>query len=93
MHLSPAYYFSFPIKFILFLQVSAILSCGPVHQAVQPTAGDIRSLKRIAVVVPNDGEFVVLLDRATATPAPAILFGLIGAAIASRIILHVTQKR
>jgi hypothetical protein len=68
--------------FAFFLTVF-ILSCGPVHQAIQPSADDIRSLKRIAVVVPNDGAFIVLLDRATATPAPAVLFGLVGAAIAS----------
>jgi hypothetical protein len=60
-----------------------MVSCGPVHQSIQPTADDIRNLKRIAVVIPNDGEFIVLLDRATATPAPAVLFGLVGAAIAS----------
>jgi hypothetical protein len=80
MRLSPD---SFPIKFILFWLVPTMVSCGPVHQSIQPTADDIRSLKRIAVVIPNDGAFVVLLDRGNATPAPAILFGLVGAAIAS----------
>jgi len=83
MRLSPGCNHSFPIKFILLWLSPTILSCGPVHQSIQPTADDIRSLKRIAVVIPNDGEFIVLLDRATATPAPAVLFGLVGAAIAS----------
>jgi hypothetical protein len=73
----------FPRKFVWFVLVPIMVSCGPVHQAIQPSTADIQSLKRIAVLVPNDGEFVVLLDRATATPAPAVLFGLVGAAIAS----------
>jgi hypothetical protein len=60
-----------------------IMSCGPVHRAIHPSPDDVRNLKRIAVMVPNDGTFIVLLDRATATAAPAVLFGLIGAAIAS----------
>ena len=83
MRLSPGRSSSFPIRFILFWLFPTMVSCGPVHQSIQPTADDIRSLKRIAVVIPNDGAFVVLLDRATATPAPAFLFGLVGAAIAS----------
>ena len=68
--------------FALFITV-LLVSCGPVHQAIQPSAETIRGLNRIAVVVPSDGAFIVFLDRATATPAPAVLFGLIGAAIAS----------
>ena len=82
MRLSSVSYRS-PIKFIPILLVPTMVACGPVHQAVQPSAAAIQSLKRIAVVVPDDGEFVVLLDRATATPAPAVLFGLVGAAIAA----------
>jgi hypothetical protein len=82
MRLSTGCY-GFPIKLILLLLVPIMVSCGPVYQTIQPTAGDIRSPKRIAVVVPNEGAFAVLLDRATATAAPAALFGLVGAAIAS----------
>jgi hypothetical protein len=74
--------FAPPLIFLFFL-AAIFVSCGPVHHAIQPTAEDIRGLKRIAVVIPNDGEFVVLFDRATATTAPAVLFGLVGAAIAS----------
>lgn len=83
MRLTLHRYCGFLAKPFLFLLVLIAVSCGPVHQAVQPTAEDIRNLKRIAVVVPNEGAFLVLLDRATATPAPAVLFGLVGAAIAS----------
>ena len=70
-------------KLSLLFLLSIMVSCGPVHQAIQPMADDVRNLKRLAVIVPDDGTFIILLDRATATPAPAVLFGLIGAAIAS----------
>jgi hypothetical protein len=33
--------------------------------------------------MPGEGSFTVVVDRATATAAPAVLFGLVGAAIAS----------
>jgi hypothetical protein len=71
------------VRLSLFFVPAIFVSCGAVHHAIQPTAEDIRSLKRIAVVIPNDGEFAVFFDRATATTAPAVLFGLVGAAIAS----------
>jgi hypothetical protein len=83
MGLLPRNFRSVSTEFIVLLLVSTLLSCGPVHQAVQPAADDIRSLTRIAVVVPKDGEFIVLFDRATATVAPVALFGLVDATIAS----------
>lgn len=39
-------------------------------------------MKKLAVVMPGEGSFTVVVDRATATAAPAVLFGLVGAAIA-----------
>lgn len=69
------------LKILILLPVLA--SCGPVHQAIRAAPEDIGNVKRLAVVVPNDGSFTVLLDRATATTAPAVLFGLIGAAVAA----------
>jgi hypothetical protein len=58
-------------------------SCGPVYKTVQLKPDDIGNIKTLAVVIPVDGEFTVVLDRATATATPAFMFGLIGAAVAS----------
>lgn len=68
---------------LLLLLLALSVACGPVHQAIQPSPEDVRALKRVAVFIPKDGEFAIFFDRATATATPAILFGLVGAAIAS----------
>jgi hypothetical protein len=73
-------------RFLLLISVHLLIfpvSCGPVHQTVQLKPEDAGKIKTLAVVIPKDGEFTVLLDRATATTAPAAMFGLIGAAVAS----------
>jgi len=54
-----------------------------VYQVVQPTTDNLREVKKLALVIPTDGSFTVMMDRATATATPAILFGLVGAAVAS----------
>lgn len=57
--------------------------CGPVHTTLQPSAEQLSGVKTVAVVVPSDRSFTVLLDRSKATAGPAIMFGLIGASVAS----------
>jgi hypothetical protein len=54
-----------------------------VHYADRGTLEAISEIKKLAVVVPESGSFTVYFDRANATMAPAVIFGLLGAAIAS----------
>lgn len=65
---------------LLLLSVSA---CGPVHTAIRPSAADIGAIRKLALVVTDEGSFTVIRERAKATAAPAVLFGLVGAAVAS----------
>jgi len=58
-------------------------ACGPVNKNIQPTSDNLSRIKAVAVVVPEEPEVTVYCDRAKATAAPALMFGLIGAAIAS----------
>lgn len=60
-----------------------LASCGPVHENVKPTADAGAKVKRLAVVIPEEGEFTVYYERAKATATGAVLFGLIGAAVSS----------
>jgi hypothetical protein len=57
--------------------------CGPVHTDVRPETEDLGQVKRLILVVPDEGPFTVVLERAKATGAPAFWGGLIGAAVAS----------
>jgi len=59
------------------------VACGPVHQTVRPDGNNLSSVKKLAIVVPAEGEFTVFYERAKATATPALMFGLIGASIAS----------
>lgn len=59
------------------------VACGPIHQELRPRVEVVRALKRVALVISKDGEFTVFDERARATGTPAVLFGLVGAAVAS----------
>lgn len=60
-----------------------VCACGPVNKAVRPTATEMNKVKRLAVCVPGEGPFTVIDERAKATATPVILFGLVGAMVAS----------
>lgn len=66
--------------FILALLVSA---CGPVHKNVSLDKNGAESIRFLAVEMESKGDFEVIMERATATAGPAVMFGLIGAAVAS----------
>jgi len=59
------------------------ISCGPVHNELRPKPSEVRALKKLAITIPREGEFTVINERAKATAVPAVLFGAIGAAVAS----------
>jgi hypothetical protein len=65
------------------LLLIGLVACGPVHQTVRPDSNNLGNVKKIAIVIPPEGEFTVFYERATATAAPAIMFGLVGAIVAS----------
>jgi hypothetical protein len=60
-----------------------LVACGPIHTTVRPTVNHLAGVQRIAVVVIEDGAFTVIKERAKATATGAVLFGLVGAAVAS----------
>lgn len=62
--------------------IAFVVSCGPVHKQVR-LYDNINKVKKLAVVVPSEPEFTVIYERAKATAAPAALFGIIGATVAS----------
>lgn len=61
----------------------SLAACGPVHTTVRPTANHLAGVQRVAVVVIEDGAFTVVKERAKATATGAVLFGVVGAAVAS----------
>ena len=61
----------------------SLTACGPIHTTVRPTVSHLTGVQRIAVVVVEDGAFTVVQERAKATATGAILFGVVGAAVAS----------
>lgn len=56
--------------------------CG-AHEPLRPTTTALTDVRTIAVVVPTDGSFIVIRERAKATATPAVLFGVVGAAVAA----------
>lgn len=71
------------LRVILSFGILILTACGPVHLTLDPRADALREVKKLAVVVADDGSFTVIRERATATGAPAALFGLVGAAVAA----------
>ncbi|HKZ57345.1 MAG TPA: hypothetical protein VJ024_06550 [Thermodesulfovibrionales bacterium] len=67
----------------LLLLTGLVVACGPVHQTLRPDHNNLDNVKKLAIVVPAEGEFTVFYERAKATATPAIMFGLIGVAVAS----------
>jgi hypothetical protein len=61
----------------------SLAACGPVHTTVRPTVSHLAGVQRVAVVVAEDGAFTVVKERAKATATGAVVFGLVGAAVAS----------
>jgi hypothetical protein len=61
----------------------SLAACGPIHTTVRPTVNHLAGVQRVAVVVVEDGAFTVVKERAKATATGAVLFGLVGAAVAS----------
>lgn len=68
---------------ILAAAALSLAACGPVHTTVRPTVSHLAGVQRVAVVVAEDGAFTVVKERAKATATGAVLFGVIGAAVAS----------
>lgn len=73
--------------------ILALASCGPVHQNVKPTADAVGRMKRLAVVVPEEGEFTVYYERAKATATGVFMFGLVGAAVSSAYNQSLDNKK
>lgn len=61
----------------------AAVACGPVHSTVRPDAGNLANVRRVAVLVVEDGAFTVVKERAKATATGAALFGIVGAAVSA----------
>ena len=52
----------------------SLVACGPIHTTVRPTASHLAGVQRVTVVVK---------ERAKATATGAVLFGVVGAAVAT----------
>lgn len=65
---------------VVFLTLAA---CGPLHTTVRPDTSSLATVKRVAVIVAEDGVFTVINERAKATATGAALFGIIGAVVSS----------
>ncbi len=77
---------TFIYSFLLSLVIlTCIIGCGPVHTNVSPEPGQLLNIKKLAVVVNQKGDFEVVHSRATANATAAVMFGLIGAAVAGGI--------
>lgn len=60
----------------------AAVACGPVS-TVRPDADNLANVRRVAVLVVEDGGFMVIKERAKATATGFALFGVVGAAVSS----------
>lgn len=58
-------------------------ACGPLHSTVRPDTSNLATVKRVAVIVVEDGGFTVINERAKATATGAALFGIVGAVVSS----------
>lgn len=70
-----------------------LAGCGPVNQAVRSTPVEINRIQKLAVVIPAEGQFTVIDERAKATATPAVLFGLTGVLIASAYNQHADSEK
>lgn len=68
---------------VLVATAFSLAACGPIHTTVRPTVSHLTTVQRVAVVVIEDGAFQVVKERAKATATGAVLFGVVGAAVAS----------
>jgi hypothetical protein len=66
----------------LLVLMAGVFACGPVHDNVRPDASALGNVTKLAIVIPPEGDFTVLYERAKGTATAAVLFGLAGAAIA-----------
>ena len=60
-----------------------LMACGPIHSTLRPTTTSLTGVRRVAVIVTDDGEFTVIKERAKATATGAALFGIVGAVVSS----------
>lgn len=67
------------------ITLTGIVGCGPAHKNLSPEPGQLRDIKKLAVVVEQKGDFEVIHSRATADSTAGVMFGLIGVAIAGGI--------
>jgi len=73
------------IRVCLLLLVLLVSACGPVHKNVSLDSKAAKEVHVLAVQLKSKGDFEVFMDRGTATNGPAVMFGLVGAAVASSI--------
>lgn len=76
-------FYSIPKYLCCLILIIGLISCGPVHKQILPTVDNIDRIKKLAIFIPNEPDFTVIYDRTKATAAPAVFFGLVGAAVAS----------
>lgn len=82
----------------LLLMSLGVSACGPVHQTRSPQAAELKTIKRVAVVVVGDEAFQVVVERATGKAAAAgatggAVGGLLGFAIAGGIAASQAKSR
>src|SRR5687767_6279957 len=65
------------------LTLALLVTGCAAQEPLRPTATALTDVRTIAVVVPTDGTFIVIRERARATATPALLFGVAGAAVAA----------
>jgi hypothetical protein len=69
--------------------ILALLStaCGAVHTQLRPTSDDLKGFKRVGVVMPDDGRFLVILESGKDNRAAmaGAAFGVLGALVAGGI--------
>src|SRR5437763_6194542 len=86
-------------RMVAIVLVAGLLTsaCGTTTRQVQPTAADLQSIKRLAVVVTGDDPFSVVAERAEGTGSQAamggMVGGLLGGAIAAGIAGHRAESK
>lgn len=74
-----------PRQALSLVPILALLStaCGPIHTPLRPTTEDLKAVKRVGVVIPDEGRFLVIYHTAGNRAARAgLAFGVLGLLVA-----------
>jgi hypothetical protein len=71
------------IAMAVLFSLIALVGCAPVHQTIRPGGRNLDSIKKLAIVIPLEGNFAVFYERAKASSTPFWIGGVVGLSIAA----------